>query len=96
MDEALKNAVLTGRYSVTEEPEVFSTSANCFRYFPGSQTLLVSTQDYTDNYGRVRMGKTVSVKLAGLISEPATLKALYRVLGACRDKVEKEVWSRTE
>jgi len=94
MDAALQNAVLTGRYAITETPEVIKTAGNCFRYFKESGTLLVSTPDFTDKVnGRVRMGKSVAIRLETLISEPAALKALYRVLGDCRDKVDKETWA---
>lgn len=88
MDKALYNAVAAGKYRVMEEPEVFSTTGNCFRYFKETGTLLVSLPDYTDKCsGQMRMGKSVGIQLDALIASPDAMIALYGILDDCQKKM---------
>ena len=98
MDKTRKKSIeyagLSSKFWATEEPQIFRTSDNVFRYYKEAAVLSVSTPDYPDRVTReLRIGKTVTVQLAALIESPATIKALLGILCAARDKVDRDTWA---
>lgn len=89
-----QKAGLSNRFWLKEEPEIYRTSDNCFRYYKTQNVLSVSTPDFPDrSTGLMRIGKTVTVQLTALIESPAALKALLEILCAARDKVNRDTWT---
>lgn len=91
---SIEHAGLSSKFWATEEPQVFHTADNAFRFYPKAGVLAVSTPDYPDKITReLRIGKTVTIQIPALIESPATLKALLGILCAARDKVDRDTWA---
>ena len=71
----------TGAEYWGEEPKVFRTAKNVFRYYKRARRLTVSLPEYTPNGStEKRPGKSVSIALDVLEEEPEALKAVTDIL----------------
>lgn len=73
-----------GKFWLYEEPEVFETSRNCFRYYPKAGRLSVHLPDYTDQKGERKIGKGTSVNLRSLAEEPEVLDRIITILNGLK------------
>ena len=88
---SINHAGLSSKFWATEQPRIYRTTDNVFRFYPESGVLSVSTLDFPDRVtGEPRIGKTVTVQIAALIESPETLEALLEILSAAQDKAERE------
>ena len=64
-----------------EQPQVYRTAYNVFRYYERRKFLAVSKSDYLDfRTGETKVGKTVMIYLPDLTEEPEVLDALISIL----------------
>ncbi len=64
-----------------EQPQVYRTAYNAFRYYKEKKFLAVSKSDYLDfRTGETKVGKTVMIYLPDLTEEPEVLDALISIL----------------
>ena len=64
-----------------EQPQVYRTAYNVFRYYEQRKFLAVSKSDYLDfRTGETKVGKTVMIYLPDLTEEPEVLDALISIL----------------
>lgn len=78
---------LSSNFWAAEEPDIYRTRSNVFRFYPGANVLSVSTPDFPDRVtGMPRIGKTVTIQLNALIESPEALKALIDILSKAKEQ----------
>lgn len=72
---------MSGKFWEHEEPEVFVTKKNVFRYYKGAGKLVVHLPDYIHaESGQPHMGKGVGIDLKALADKPDVVEQLRRIM----------------
>lgn len=70
----------SAKFWLFEEPKVFRTEKNVFRYYPKARKLVCHLPDYQRRDGTVHTGKGVGVNLGALAKSPEATFALLQII----------------